>query len=727
MDFRSRSVAISIGFLPSQGYAGTATYGSPNTITYNAANPGGSLLLETNTVTISQGGFGGAYDVIDTTAPVVAGTGCTRVTDNHARCAGGFLVFVDRVIVYLGKRNDSVTINSTDAEASVEGGYGADTIVGGSDHDTLMGDGIRGASTFDTACAGNDRIEGRGGNDTLIGGGNVVMTGEDTCGSGRAPDVLFGGVGNDTLHGGYGGLGCDGGNCPAIETGDELHGQENDDTLNGDLGDDYLNDGGTNWDTLNGGDGSDTVDYSARTARVVIDLRNAANHGESGENDQIATVENVRGGSGGDALTGNPSSNRLEGNGGADTLNGLGSTDAYFGGAGGDTITSQDSIPESVDCGPDTDSATADGSDTTVNCETVTAPPRVDINDVTVDEAAGNAVFTVTRTGSTAQGITISYSTDDGSARVGLDYTGVGDSTTIPAGQTQTTISIPILNDSIDEPTETFTLSISSSNNADVGDGNGTGTITDNDPPPSMAIGDVTVVEGNAGDVNAVLTVTLSQASSFEVRVNYMTALEGTASPDFCVQPSTFEGCFEWENFDYRPVETPQTLVFSPGQVTKTISVPVHGDTVDEANENFFVDLSSATFATISDGRGIATIQDDELPSVSVGDAGSVTEGASASFSVTLSRPKSFSVSVTYTAANGTAQSGDYTATSAPLTFAPGETTKTVLVPTVNDSGDEPTETFVLNLSLPRPRRSATVRVRRRSSTTRTRASAWPT
>src|SRR5438046_1390799 len=56
------------------------------------------------------------------------------------------------------------------------------------------------------------------------------------------------------------------------------------------------------------------------------------------------------------------------------------------------------------------------------------------------------------------------------------------------------------------------------------------------------------------------------------------------------------------------------TLTFAPGDLTKTITVVVNGDTVNEVNETFFVNLTNATKATISDAQGQGTIiNDDEI------------------------------------------------------------------------------------------------------------------
>ena len=208
-------------------------------------------------------------------------------------------------------------------------------------------------------------------------------------------------------------------------------------------------------------------------------------------------------------------------------------------------------------------------------------------------------------------------------------------------------------------------------------------------PLPSLSINDVTVTESNADTVNADFTVTLSAASSQTVTVQYATA-NGTATA----------------GSDY--TATSDTLTFTPGgTLTQTISVPVLGDTLDEADETFTVTLSSPTNATLADDQGVGTITDDDAaPTLSINDV-TVTEGntgiTNASFTVTLSAVSDQTVTVQYAAANGTATAGsDYTATSGTLTFTPGGSlTQTVTVSVIGDTGCEPDETFTVNLTNP--------------------------
>jgi hypothetical protein len=207
------------------------------------------------------------------------------------------------------------------------------------------------------------------------------------------------------------------------------------------------------------------------------------------------------------------------------------------------------------------------------------------------------------------------------------------------------------------------------------------------DCKPDVTINDVTVTEGNTGAVNATFTVTLSAASANNVTVNYATA-DGTAT-----QPADYQS-------------TSGTVTFIPGDLTKTITVLVNGDTRDEPNETFFVNLSNATNGVIVDNQGQGTINDnDPTPSLSINDV-SVAEGDAgttpATFTVTLSVASGQTVTVNYATADNSAVAGsDYQSTSGLLTFNPGDTTETVTVLVNGDTTFEPNETFFIGLSSP--------------------------
>lgn len=210
-------------------------------------------------------------------------------------------------------------------------------------------------------------------------------------------------------------------------------------------------------------------------------------------------------------------------------------------------------------------------------------------------------------------------------------------------------------------------------------------------PQPAISISDASVTEGNSGTTSATFNVTLSSTSSQNVSVSYATSsFTAVAGSDFFT--------------------TSGTLTFTPGQISKPVTVQVIGDTVVEANELFFVGLTNPVNATLSDANGVGTILNDDTTvptvSLSISDA-TVIEGScggtpKAVFNVNLSAPSSQNVSVSYATSNGTAISpGDYTAASGSVTIPAGLTSRTIEVFAKSDISLESDETFFVTLSNP--------------------------
>ncbi|MCW5961543.1 MAG: hypothetical protein KIS76_15375, partial [Pyrinomonadaceae bacterium] len=201
---------------------------------------------------------------------------------------------------------------------------------------------------------------------------------------------------------------------------------------------------------------------------------------------------------------------------------------------------------------------------------------------------------------------------------------------------------------------------------------------------PTLSINDVSMAEGDSGTTNFVFTVSMSISSASTVTVDYAT-VDGTAI----------------SGSDY--AATSGTLSFAPGNLTKTITVLVSGDLTVEPDEMFFVDLSMPSGATISDGQGMGTIQNDDSAEISIDDVIQLEGNSGTStfaFTVSLSRPSSQTVTVDYATTDGTATAGsDYIAGSGTLTFLPGDTSKMINVTVNGDTDTEPDETFFVNLS----------------------------
>lgn len=210
--------------------------------------------------------------------------------------------------------------------------------------------------------------------------------------------------------------------------------------------------------------------------------------------------------------------------------------------------------------------------------------------------------------------------------------------------------------------------------------------------PAALSVASANVSEGNSGITNLIFTVSLDQAETSTVSVDFATA-DGTA---------TSRGAAA----DFQPVSG--TLSFAPGETSKSVTVPIIGDAFKEAAETFTLNLTNPQNAQVSNAQGTGTIDDDgdtivgltvSDPKVVEGDSGSKT----ATFTVTLSGPSDTDTSFVVGTRNGTAVAGeDYVAIipnpTAPLTIPAGETSRTVNVTVRGDTLFESTESFFLDV-----------------------------
>jgi hypothetical protein len=131
--------------------------------------------------------------------------------------------------------------------------------------------------------------------------------------------------------------------------------------------------------------------------------------------------------------------------------------------------------------------------------------------------------------------------------------------------------------------------------------------------------------------------------------------------------------------------------------------VTIKGDTALELDERFLVELDTDL---VSDGAAVGTIVNDDPGTGLFVDDVSVQEGDSAtvpaSFRIRRTAPTTGTSTVKWATANGTATAGsDYVAGGDTVTFAPGETQKTVTVNVLGELVKEDAETFEVRLSTP--------------------------
>ncbi|HEX9965409.1 MAG TPA: Calx-beta domain-containing protein [Allosphingosinicella sp.] len=333
---------------------------------------------------------------------------------------------------------------------------------------------------------------------------------------------------------------------------------------------------------------------------------------------------------------------------------------------------------------------------------TAAALPTLNISDVTQAEGTTpgttDFTFSVTLTAAAGPGgVTFDIATADGTAQDDNPATEDADyvaraltGQAIPAGGVGPyTFTVTVNNDNIREGNETFFVNVTNITGATAGDTQGTGTLTDDDTPV-LSIADVTQSEGNAGTTVFTFTVSLNQPAPFGgVTFDIATADNSATDADNDYEPRTL---------------TTQTI--SEGQTSYTFDVTVNGDTAVEPDEMFLVNVSNVVNATVGDGQATGTIVNNDQPPTpvaSVADA-AIAEGNSGvrylTFTVSLSFAPTGPVTIDYATSDGTATAGsDYLAVSGQVSFAAGETVKTVSVPVVGDSVVEASETLTLTLS----------------------------
>jgi hypothetical protein len=230
----------------------------------------------------------------------------------------------------------------------------------------------------------------------------------------------------------------------------------------------------------------------------------------------------------------------------------------------------------------------------------------LDIAPTTANEdGTDNLVYTFSRSGSTTNALTVNYSVA-GTGTFGTDYTQTGAASftgttgtvTFAAGATTATVTIDPTADKIVERNETVALSLASGTGYVIG---GTpaviGTIVNDDSPTINLSADRTVVEGTTSPQTVSYTLTLSDASTKTITVQYATA-NGTAAA----------------GLDYTSVTG--TLTFNPGVTSRVINIPILNDSINEADETFTLTLSSPTNVNLGTATTVTTITDTLTASV---------------------------------------------------------------------------------------------------------------
>ena len=357
--------------------------------------------------------------------------------------------------------------------------------------------------------------------------------------------------------------------------------------------------------------------------------------------------------------------------------------------------------------------------------DTLSAPSTLSVTEGT-DSSATIAVTASAAFGGSGLTLSVTYNGGNSDTATGANNPADGDydndavtQVVFDASETTKNIVIPITDDDLDEPTETFTVTIALAGGSTLpagfvlGNATTTVTISDDDESPQLPERDATVAAPSALQVtegthsHATVTVTASQAfgTSVTFEVSYR---DGTAT-----------GASDAAAGDYDNDAVTQ-VVFGASDTTKDIVIPITDDDLDEPAETFTVTIALADGSTLPDGfvLGNATTtvtisDDDESPgvdaTVSAPSALQVTEGTHSHATVTVTASQAFGTAVTFevsyrdgtaTGANDAA-AGDYDNDAVTqVVFGASDTTKDIVIPITDDDRNESAETFTVTIAL---------------------------
>ena len=305
----------------------------------------------------------------------------------------------------------------------------------------------------------------------------------------------------------------------------------------------------------------------------------------------------------------------------------------------------------------------------------VTPVVTITANPTTITEGA-SARFTITMTPAP----TTSLNVDVNVSQTGTFISGTPDETvTFNANQRTATLTVNTENDQVDELNGEIRAVLQSMPAYTLGTpSSATVTVNDNDNPRmTIEAGTSPVTEGTAAE----FTITADPAPATALTVNVTVT----------------------ETRNFISGTPPSTVNFNANQATATLTVATDDDNIDELDGQIRAQLQSGTdYTTGSPSSATVTVEDNDVPQLSIGTDQSVAESAgSMEFTVTLDGPNAQTVTVDYATSDDTAIApGDYTQRSGRLTFSPsGARTQTIRVTIRNDDIDENNENFTVTLS----------------------------
>ena len=313
---------------------------------------------------------------------------------------------------------------------------------------------------------------------------------------------------------------------------------------------------------------------------------------------------------------------------------------------------------------------------------------------VSVKESAGKLYITVTRAGDITNGDSIEFSTQDLSARAGIDYVGVSGSTIyFDSGHSTAQIVITLLNNTIPNGERLFQVLLANPSDGVVA---GTAVMT-------VSIADNQAPNGVFSVTAATPFVDEGRVSSVAFVIRRSGGLLTSATVDYATVPG---GALAGAGKDF--LSASGRLAFAKTQTSGTVTVRILSNVAYKANLTFTFKLSacSAGCALVAPSSALQTICDLANPygtlELSAADTRANEVGPSATVTVTRLGGAAGTATIRYATSNGTAlANANYRAVSGILTFKPLQRTATFSVPTIDDHLYSANKSFYVNLSTP--------------------------
>ena len=302
--------------------------------------------------------------------------------------------------------------------------------------------------------------------------------------------------------------------------------------------------------------------------------------------------------------------------------------------------------------------------------------PELSVEDAEVMEGDGEIVFAVTMDGPSSRTVRVDWATADGTAKAGEDYTARKDELVFAPGETRQEAKVPVLDDSVVEPDETFTVKLSNPQGGSLERAEATGMIVDNDLPlVSISAASASVDEGEDVQFDLTRSGNLRSALSVTVRVNAT-------------------GAFLAET-------PPSTVSFGSGESAAVLRIATVDDERDEPDGTVeAVLVESADYVIQDPGKAVVTVTDnDRPPAIGIESARALEIAGEIVFPIMLAGPSDHMVTVEWSTSDGTARTNeDYRGATGMVNFPPGRTVENIRVILLDDMILEEDETFTVTL-----------------------------